>query len=219
MADISLWIDSAVRYLQERGKDHIGPALCMFGVQLALILCFMLGYVPFFAGVLLAEKYAWAPLVGGAVGFAIFMFATAVLQPVHLGYLHGTFRSMRGEGFPLSEFAWGFKRLPAALGLFIATMGAVFLGTLFCYIPGLIVGLLLGLASPALADRDAGVMDALGTSFDLVRSNFWAMALWWLLMMVVLMVAAFVPVIGSMLTIPLASILQATAYLYLTKDR
>lgn len=219
MPDFSRWIDSVLRYVQERGSDHLLPALCMFGVQLGLITCFLLGYVPFAVGIAFADRYAWAPVVGIGIGMAVFFGALAALQPIQIGYAHGTLRSMRGEGFPLSELTWGFRRLPSALALFVATTGAVFLGTLFCYLPGLIVGILLGLAIPALADRDAGVVDALATSFDLVKANFLAAALWWVLMLAVLMIAGFVPLIGPMLSIPLASILQCTAYLFLSADR
>lgn len=219
MPDLNRWIDSVVRYAQERGPEHLVPALCMLGVQLVLLCWFFIGYVPIIVGVAAAEDYPWAPFVGFGVAGVMFFGAIAALQPVHVGYMHGTLRSMRGEGFPISELAWGFRRLPSALAMFFLTMGAVFFGTLFCYLPGLIVGILLGLAVPALADRDAGAIDALTTSFELVRANFLAATLWWLLMLVLLMVASFIPLVGPMLSIPLASVLQATAYLHLAKDR
>ena len=219
MPDFSRWIDSVLRYVQERGVEHLAPALCMLMVQLCLIVGFMFAYVPFAVGVLMAEDYPWAPFAGAGVGAVIFFAALAVIQPVHVGYVHGTLRSMRGEGFPLSELFWGFRRLPSVLAIFVASMSAVFLGTLFCYLPGLLAGILLGLAGPALADRDAGAIDALTTSFTLVKANFWAATLWWLLTLCLLMVASFIPVVGPMLSIPLASILQATAYLFLTRGR
>ena len=219
MPDLNRWIDSVVRYAQERGPEHLVPALCMLGVQLVLLCWFFIGYVPIIVGVAAAEDYPWAPFVGFGVAGVMFFGAIAALQPVHVGYMHGTLRSMRGEGFPISELAWGFRRLPSALAMFFLTMGAVFFGTLFCYLPGLIVGWLLFLAVPALADRNQGAMDALATSYDLVMRKPMEVGLWYVVSFVILMVAAFIPMIGSLLTVPLWTVLSLTAYLFLSRER
>jgi uncharacterized membrane protein len=83
-------------------------------------------------------------------------------------------------------------------------------------VPGLLIALFTIFALPAIAYEDAGPFDAIGRSYEIVKSNFVNVLLLSLVLSVVQGVGGAV-LVGMLLTTPLAMIALSLAYERLTR--
>lgn len=91
---------------------------------------------------------------------------------------------------------------------------ATFVGTLLCYLPGLVVGFLTQYTLFFLLDKDLPPMEAIKASFEFVKANFANVLVWYVIAALVGGAGAIVCGIGLVVTIPIVII--GTAYTYKT---
>lgn len=112
----------------------------------------------------------------GLLNVLISYFVTNVLA---VGAAKVSLKAYRGESFDFSDLFFGFTngrylRIVGAMALMSLFTG---LGTLFCIVPGVIVGLGLSQVPYLLADSDTssgiriGAMDAIRYSWDMMRGR------------------------------------------------
>jgi hypothetical protein len=84
------------------------------------------------------------------------------------------------EGGPVpgyfAAFSRATERVPALLGTQLLYLLAVMVGTVFCILPGIWLGILLVPAMPRAATRDVGPMTALQDARALVTGRWWRVA-------------------------------------------
>jgi uncharacterized protein involved in cysteine biosynthesis len=216
---VAEWGQSALKYIQDKWADLVIPAAVMGGYQIAMIMGVFFSYFLFAFSFILAEKSKWAPVAGISTSLVIVLVLVELGQPLQIGLYRAIFKSMRGEKPTAGDVLGGFRSAGSAFVMMFLTFLAVITGSLFCYVPGLIVAFFLSFSHASLADRDRGALDAMGASYDLVMSNPAQVALWYLCRFILLFVVAMVPMIGTFLTMPLWAILEITAYLYLQREQ
>jgi hypothetical protein len=134
-------------------------------------------------GAIFASLFLAAPGAGAAPDFGVihagtfflvwvFMmtlqyFLAAVIVYGALRYLQG---SKAGIGACLGQ---GLRRLPAIFGIAVLTTILVFVGMILLIVPGIIVGLMICLAIPALMVEDTGVTGSLKRSRELTKGYRW----------------------------------------------
>ena len=91
---------------------------------------------------------------------------------------------------------------------------ATFVGTLLCYLPGLVVGFLTSYTLFFLLDKDLEPIEAIKASFEFVKTNFGNVLVWYLIAALVGGAGAIVCGIGLFVTVPIVII--GTAYTYKT---
>ncbi len=106
-------------------------------------------------------------------------------------------------------------KLPAigplvVLGLIVG--GLTLVGTILCYVPGLIVGFLLQFSVHFLLDKGLAPVEACKASFELVKANLANAAIWYIVALVVGGAGAIACGVGILVTYPIALI--GTAYTY-----
>lgn len=212
------WARSSWAYLRDHWQEHLAPAGVQIGLLIVVVGLSYAAFAVFGLSFLFVDRSALYPVLGGLVGLLLILLGMEVFQPMMLGYARGTLRSMRGEGFPLSELLEGYRRSPSVLILTLAQSTLSLVAALFCFFPALIVGLFTSLSLVALADRDQGAVDALSTSYELVRGRLSAMALWFLAEIAAVLVVSMIPVVGSFLVAPVMTVMNVTAYLFLVKE-
>ncbi|MBN2194465.1 MAG: hypothetical protein JW751_16730 [Polyangiaceae bacterium] len=145
-------------------------------------------------------------LVGMSVGIiGLVLVLSVVSAAFYASLLRGIAAHQRGEaalGFG-TAFSTARQRLGASVGVTVAVMTLSVLGALFCYVPGLIVAFLLLLASPLVMLHGLPVGAALRRSAREVRSDLGWYLRFFLVYLLVTMVAQYVPVIGPMFPIAL----------------
>jgi len=75
-----------------------------------------------------------------------------------------------------AAYSWAVERVPALLGAELLYILAVMVGTVFCFVPGIWLGVMLVPALPRAATRDVGPMTALRDARDLVAGRWWRVA-------------------------------------------
>jgi uncharacterized membrane protein len=134
-----------------------------------------------------------------------------VFQFLAAGLYRGALRVSDGQSFGLSQLFEGWDKGQVAIAAILIAV-ATGIGTLLCYIPGLIVGFLAQFTLLFIVDRQMQAVDAIKASIRLVVDNLGYTILFYLLALVVLVVGACLCGIGLLVAYPV--VLVATAYTY-----
>ncbi|MGV0798499.1 hypothetical protein ABQF26_16100, partial [Mycolicibacterium elephantis] len=95
-------------------------------------------------------------------------------------------------------------------GLIVGILTSI--GMFLCVIPGLIVSIFTMFTIVALLDRNLAPIDAIKTSFNIVKENFGQALLTWLVMLVIAAVGALLCGVGLLVAIPLVILIEVYAY-------
>lgn len=163
-------------------------------------------------------SYEYSAGLGGASIFVIVLgtiLLLVLLAAISSAYIGGVLDIANGVPVSIGSF---FK--PRLIGpVIVATLLvgiATALGSLLCYIPGLIVSIFAFFTTVALIDRNLSAIDAIKTSIDIAKNNFVQVLIAWLLYSVVLAVGSFVCYVGLLVAAPVAILFQVYAFRRLT---
>lgn len=209
--DIGGWLGDIFKHLSTRWNQYLKPFGMVFvGVFAAAIL---LGCTGAIGGMIAGQLGEIGGLLMAAVMGLMGIVIGCAFAPVALGMCRGTQAALRGQDFTMEHITGAFGDFLPALGTLVLLYLAVFIGSVFCVIPGLIAAVLLSLALPVLADRGGSPIDALKTSVDIVKPN----AVMYFVMLLVLGLVNFalniIPLVGALV----GALMQLVAinYMYL----
>lgn len=94
---------------------------------------------------------------------------------------------------------------------------ATFVGTLLCYLPGLVVGFATSYTLYFIIDKDMAPIEAIKASVMFVRDNLANTIVWYIVGGLVAMAGFLVCVVGALVSVPV--VLIGTAYTYKTLNR
>ena len=141
------------------------------------------------------------------VGALILVFA----QIVGAGLIRGALGVTQGRAFEISD-VFNFAKIGPVVVTALITGAAVFVGTLLCIVPGIIVGFLLSYGLYFVIDKDMAPMDALRASYELTTKNLGSTIVWYIVGGLIAVAGAIACGIGLIATIPIS--LLGTAYTY-----
>ena len=155
----------------------------------------------------------------GAASFVVLALGSIVLlvlmAAVSSAYISGILDIANGVPVTVGSF---FK--PRLIGpVIVATLLvgiATAIGSLLCYIPGLIVSIFAFFTTVALLDRNLSAIDAIKTSIDVAKKNFVQVLLVWLLFSVIIGVGSLVCYVGLLVAAPVAILFEVCAFRRLT---
>ncbi|MDO9458271.1 hypothetical protein [Nocardioides sp.] len=152
-------------------------------------------------------------------GFFVSVFASAissflffvVYQIIGAGIIRGALGITEGRPFEFNELFKTDKLGPVVITSLIS--GAiVFVGTLLCFLPGIIASFMLSFALYFVIDKDMSPIEAITASFNLVKDNVGTALLWAIVAFAVTLVGFIACGVGAIVSIPVAFI--GTAYTY-----
>ena len=117
------------------------------------------------------------------------------------------------DGKPVNAgdvFGYATKSNVIATAALVAA--ATFVGSLLCYLPGLVVGFLTLFAMFYVVDKDMAPVDAIKASVSLTTSRLGETILFYLLGIVVIFVGAILCLVGLLAAVPV--VLAAAAYTF-----
>ncbi|MFL6023835.1 MAG: hypothetical protein ACJ72O_10895 [Marmoricola sp.] len=152
-------------------------------------------------------------------GFLVSIFGTAlaglvvsfVSQMLGAGLIKSALNV--ADGLPVNAgdvFGWATK--PNVVTTAAIVSGATFVGTLLCYLPGLIVGFLTAFAMFFVVDKDLAPMDAVKASVSFMTSHLGDTIVFYLLAIVTIVVGLILCLVGVLAAIPV--VLAAAAYTF-----
>lgn len=157
----------------------------------------------------------------GGTGFVTGMVVQAVLtavlmivfQVIAAGMIRAALTVTDGGRWELADVV-RTDRLDKVVGAALLVAGATFVGTLLCYLPGLVAGFVLSYTMYFVIDRDLGPVDAARASLDLVRAHLGPTLLWYVVGVLVASLGLLACGVGALVSLPV--VLLGTAYTYRT---
>lgn len=171
-----------------------------------IIVVGLLVYFVLFAAVGTSSTFARL-LVSGLAEGVFFVFA----QLLAAGLYRGALKVADGQGFSVGEMFQGYDKAQVVIAALLIAIGTA-IGTILCYIPGLIVGFLTFFTIMFVVDQQLSAVDAIKASYKLVTENLGSTLVFYILAGLILLVSACICGVGLLVGIPVA--LLALAYTY-----
>lgn len=147
-------------------------------------------------------------LLGAALGG---LFVSFISQVLGAGLIKSALNVVDGKAVNVGDIM-AFATKPNVLATAAIVAGATFVGTLLCYLPGIIIGFLTAFAMFYVVDKDLAPMDAIKASFDFVTGHLGETILFYLLAVVTLIVGAILCLVGLLAAVPI--VLAGAAYTF-----
>lgn len=152
-------------------------------------------------------------------GFATSLFATAlaglivsiVVQLLGAGLIKCALNLVDGKPVDSSD-VFGYALRPNVVSAAVIVSVATFVGTLLCYLPGLIVGFLTMFTMFYVVDKDLPAVEAVKASVSLTTSRLGDTVLFYVLGIICLVVGAILCLVGLLAAVPV--VLAGAAYTY-----
>ena len=134
-----------------------------------------------------------------------------VAQLLAAGLYKGATHVTDGKSFGLGQMFDGWDKSQVVIASLIIA-AATFIGTLLCYIPGLIVGFLTQYTLLFIVDKQLSAVDGIKASIKFVTDNLANTLIYYILAALVLIVGAIVCLVGLLVAAPVALIGLAYTY-------
>jgi uncharacterized membrane protein len=139
------------------------------------------------------------------------LFVSLISQMLGAGLIKNALNVADGKPTSIGEIgAWATKGPVVTTALIVAVATAV--GTVLCYVPGIIVGFLLNWAMFYVVDEGMEPMDAVRASISFVTSHLGDTIVFYLLGIVVVAVGAILCLVGLLVAVPV--LLVAAAFTF-----
>lgn len=155
----------------------------------------------------------------GGAGFFLTMVLMALTyglffiyaQVVGAGMIRASLNVTNGQPFRTAD-VFKFDNLGPVLVTSILVGLGVIVGTVLCYLPGIIIAFLTSYSLYFVVDKGMAPVDAIKASFELVTKNFGSTIIWYLVSGVIFTVGAILCGVGLLVAIPV--VLVGTAFTY-----
>jgi len=149
-------------------------------------------------------------LLGSAIGG---FFISLVAGALGAGLVKAALEAVDGRSLALGDvLGWATK--PNVITTAAIVAGLTFVGTLLCYVPGVIVGFLTVFSMFFVVDKNMAPMDAIKASFEFTTSHLGETVVFYLLGIVCFIVGAILCGVGLLAAIPV--VLLGAAYTFRT---
>lgn len=147
-----------------------------------------------------------------AVVLASTCVGAILIGAITAGLYVAAFKQLRGQVPEVRDLFQGFQWFGPVTLLSILAGVCIFLGTLCCIIPGIILAVWWYFALPLCITHGLGATDAMAMSKQKVREGFWDVVVLLLVIMGVNLVASMLPLGGIWLALPLRTLMVAIAH-------
>lgn len=146
-------------------------------------------------------------LINGLASGVIFV----VYQLLVAGLYRGALRVTDGQDFSVGQMFEGYDKAQVLIASLIIAVG-VAIGTVLCYLPGLIVAFLTSYTMLFIIDRQLSAWDAIKASYEFVTKNLGGTLLYYVLAVLVTIAGACLCGVGLLAAIPITLIGYAYTY-------
>ncbi|MCE9584150.1 MAG: zinc ribbon domain-containing protein [Planctomycetes bacterium] len=159
---------------------------------------------------------AWL-LIGVCYFFVALVLVSTCIGSILLGAITAglyvaAFKQLRGQVPEVRDLFQGFQWFGPVTLLTIMAGFCIFLGTLLCIIPGLVLMVWWRFALPLCITHGLGATDAMAMSKRKVQEGFWDIVVLMLVIMAVNMVAGMIPLGQILVGLPLQTLMMAIAH-------
>jgi len=153
-------------------------------------------------------------IVAGAARLAGAFIGKVVCVPFAIGFAYYILKKVRGQNPEFNDLFSGFTKflVPSIITDIVVNI-LIFIGTILCILPGVVIALATAFWYFFIADGETQFMNALKGSYELVLSNTW-MNLVFMLVLGLINVIVGVPTcgLGLLVSLPFTTIAAALVY-------
>ncbi|WP_182379128.1 hypothetical protein [Nocardioides sp. WS12] len=202
--DLGAAVNYAWTKFQANMTQFILAALALFaGIAITAIVGFVfIGLVTDFGTPFVVS------LILNAIVFGAIMI---VAQVIGSGLIRGALGVTEGRPFAAAD-ALKFDNIGPVLITSLMVGGATIVGTILCYLPGIIIGFFTSYSLYFVIDKRLAPVEAIKASIDLVKNNIGNALIWYLVGGLIGGAGAILCGVGLIFTLPIALI--GTAYTY-----
>jgi uncharacterized membrane protein len=147
------------------------------------------------------------------VGVASNLTSGILMGPLMCSAFYMLLRKIRtGEGPDMNNFGKGFEVFVQALLAWLVSFVLMWVGTLLCIIPGIVLGVAYVFIYPLVMDRGMDFWTAMETSRKKVFEDFWGFLLFAIVCGLVMILGALCLGVGVLVAMPVVLAAQAYAY-------
>jgi uncharacterized membrane protein len=159
-------------------------------------------------------KADWLPFILMAVVFLVINSAIPlVLQgPLIAGFHVACIRKIMTGKTDVGDLFKAFNRFGPCFLAFLVTAVFIFLGTLLCLIPGLVLAAMYQFAHLFIVDKKLDFWPAMQASHDLVKRDYVGFTLFWVVLILLNIAGALLCLVGLLVTTPLYYAAITAAY-------
>lgn len=132
--------------------------------------------------------------------------------PMMAGFHIACIRKLASGRTEVGDLFKGFNWFVAALLAFLVISIFTFLGSLFCVIPGLVIGAMYQFSYLFIVDRKMDFWPAMQASHDLVKKDYMGFTLFFLALILINVAGALLCLVGLLVTVPLYYAAITAAY-------
>lgn len=136
-------------------------------------------------------------------------------QVIGAGLIRASLDITEGKPF-LTSTVFRFDKMGSVIVTSLIIAAATFVGTILCYLPGLIVGFFTSYSLYFVMDKGLAPVDAIKASVNLVKDNIGTALIWYIVGGLVAGAGAIACGVGLLVTIPIFLIGTAFTYKHLT---
>ncbi len=199
-------------------KNFVNLVIGLIVVSLAVTLPLgIIGGGAFFAVTALAENDPdLAQVLLIAAGSVVGIIAIIVMLYLAGGITDVMLRTARGEKTTIGQFFGGGRFMGKIFVGGFCQQIAVGIASLFCLVPGVILGLGLSMWTFLVVDRNMGGVDALKESWEITKGHKMTLFLLILLQFLVILAGELVCGLGALVAQPIVLVSNAFAYMRLS---
>lgn len=153
------------------------------------------------------------------VGIILYGLIVALImiaaQVIGAGLIRASLDITEGKPF-LTSTVFKFDKIGSVIVTSLIIAAATFVGTILCYLPGLIVGFFTSYSLYFVMDKGLAPVDAIKASVNLVKDNLGTALIWYIVGGLVAGAGAIACGVGLLVTIPIFLIGTAFTYKHLT---
>lgn len=207
-------IGEAWRLFQQQMSTWI-VATIVAGIGIAIVgvvMYVLMGAMFFGAAATRGGAAAGFSIMGFFIGILMFAVYFAAIMVFGGGLFRMAIKQVRGEAIAVGDIFTVTDVLPNLLVAAILTGLATAIASLFCVIPGFVVGGLLMLTIPLVVDRRMAAMDAMKASWDALKGDVVMATVFYLVVSIIAQLGAIACYVGLLFTLPLMPLSIAIVY-------
>ncbi len=174
----------------------------------------LLGFVPMWFWMMEAVEQGYANWLSPLpwIGLLVFFLGSGIAAFLYAGLYKCAERQLRGERIRVEDLFSAADRFPTLIGVQSIVFALVLIGTLFCFLPGLVVGGLMFFTTPAvvLGKRDVG--EAINGSYRLMSADVPNLIIFGIVTNLIGGVGANICYVGLLASIPISVLITTVAY-------
>ncbi len=181
---------------------------------LAAVIVSLFGFLPIWFWMMEAVGQGYASWLSPLpwIGLLVFLLGSGIASFLYAGLYKSAERQLRGERIRVQDLFAAADRFPTLIAVQSVVFALVMIGSLFCLLPGLVVGGLMFFTTPAvvLGKRDLG--GAMRESYRLMTADVPNLIIFGIVTNLIGGAGANVCYIGLLASIPMSVLITTVAY-------